>query len=508
MTVEISEGGLTREDLLNLGRAPTYEEIMSVIAEYPGEDEPLYVPAADEAIWLTDLEGHADIYDNDSIKINYAEWYDRSQITKIEVYRNGIKMRFLPDTLDVVTNGQMKTFDGNPLEHTPVSNHSDHAIYGYEYRVVVFAAAGSVEKTTLIRAPFAVSGNYKYADLLSTWNWAVAADWMTDFAVKEYIEDLAQLGFNGIYFDVALFARDDHRAEFFAQHEYDPAVSPEWMLTALDGDILDVLGWINEAGLNAELGVQLYIIPYGSGANGYRSFVHPDNVVEWFSAYTDRVLHYARLAEQGGAKIFRPVVEFNTMQRETEQMEGLLDAVRRVFSGDLMVAESTNHYIYNMADFYSATFWDYPGLTLGVNCWTPTMEVQKDQRLSYMAQRFVSDWQPVIAQYRNEFPDTPIVFSEIGWFNFDGSALGLAADPSSGPRDDQEMADAWAAYLIAVEFLQLDGVNVWTFGVASPHASHGGSVVNDSSALPIIGSLLGGTPMYYLPVDKLAQPSD
>jgi hypothetical protein len=88
--------------------ALTYEEIMAKIAEYPGPDEPLYVPAEDEAIWLTDLEGHADIYDNDSIRINYADWFNQSQVTKIEVYRNGIKMRFLPDMLDVLTKEQIK----------------------------------------------------------------------------------------------------------------------------------------------------------------------------------------------------------------------------------------------------------------------------------------------------------------------------------------------------------------------------------------------------------------
>jgi len=40
--------------------------------DYPGPDEPLYQPQPDEQIWLTDADGHGDIYDNDSIKINYA----------------------------------------------------------------------------------------------------------------------------------------------------------------------------------------------------------------------------------------------------------------------------------------------------------------------------------------------------------------------------------------------------------------------------------------------------
>jgi hypothetical protein len=86
----------------------TYEQIMAQIAQYPGPDEPLYVPAEGEQIWLTDLEGHKDIYDNDSIKVNYAPGFDKSQITRIDVYRNGVKMRFLPALFDVLTNAQIR----------------------------------------------------------------------------------------------------------------------------------------------------------------------------------------------------------------------------------------------------------------------------------------------------------------------------------------------------------------------------------------------------------------
>jgi len=108
--------------------------------DYPGPDEQLYQPEPDEQIWLTDLDGHGDIYDNDSIKINYAPGFDVSQITKIDVYRNGIKLRFVPQKIDVLTNAQMKTFDGNPAERSPASNHTDHAIMGYEYEFKISTA--------------------------------------------------------------------------------------------------------------------------------------------------------------------------------------------------------------------------------------------------------------------------------------------------------------------------------------------------------------------------------
>ena len=136
--------------------APTYEEIMAKVAHYPGPDEPLYQPKPDDEIWLTDLDGHGGIYDNDSIRINYAPGFDRSQITKIDVYRNGIKLRFLPETLDVLTNVQMKTFDGNPLERIPASSHTDHAIYGYLYQFGFHGQNGEVIRKleVAIKSPF------------------------------------------------------------------------------------------------------------------------------------------------------------------------------------------------------------------------------------------------------------------------------------------------------------------------------------------------------------------
>ena len=261
VALDSPQGDLSRDDLMNLGKAPTYEEIMSAIAEYPGEDEPLYVPDEDEAIWLTDLEGHADIYDNDSIKINYAEWFDASQITKVEIYRNGIKMRFLPNTLDVLTNDQMKTFDGNPLEHTPTSSHTDHAIFGYEYEVAVSGGDEQLLARIPIRIqnPVALSGSYKYANLGHTWWKAVSETWLTDAQVRAYIARVADLGFTGVSFEVSIVSSDNHSGYFFPVYEVGSDRTSEWALTARDSDILDLLHWIEDAGLDAELSLQYWV---------------------------------------------------------------------------------------------------------------------------------------------------------------------------------------------------------------------------------------------------------
>ncbi|MCX6094983.1 MAG: hypothetical protein NTY63_09225, partial [Candidatus Bipolaricaulota bacterium] len=185
----------------------TYEEIMAKIAHYPGPDESLYVPAEGEAIWLTDLEGHADIYDSDSIKINHASWLDKSQITKVEVYRNGIKMRFLPDKLDVLTNEQMKTFDGNPEEHSPKSDHTDHAIMGYAYEIRVTVADGTTHQlAAIVKSAVRFGASHRFASVGATWFNPFTRGYMTDEQVGKYLQGIKADGFVGVQVDVTLWS--------------------------------------------------------------------------------------------------------------------------------------------------------------------------------------------------------------------------------------------------------------------------------------------------------------
>jgi len=191
------------------GAPLTYEQIMAQVAHYPGPDAPLYVPAEGEQIWLTDLEGHADIYDNDSIRINYAPGFDKSQITRIDVYRNGVKMRFVPALFDALTNEQMKTFDGNPAENTPASSHTDHAIMGYSYSFRFYTATLSmVEKAlvTTIKSGVTWRPGYVYALITSYWNWTMDVYALSDSEISQFLGALRAKGFNGISVDVMFAA--------------------------------------------------------------------------------------------------------------------------------------------------------------------------------------------------------------------------------------------------------------------------------------------------------------
>jgi hypothetical protein len=313
ITAEAVETGQSDVDLPLWMRNPhlTYKEIMAEIAKCPGPDEPLYVPAGDEAVWLTDLEGHADIYNNDSIKINYADWFDQSQITKIEVYRNGIKMRFLPDTFDVLTNEQMKTFDGNPFERTPASNHTDHAIFGYGYEFRIYRESNSYvsAETATIRSPFHFSGervvNIGIATDISGW---------PESRLVEVFRKYPKMGFDTIQFQVYYFMHSGKDDELFALQSVNKRIHP-WARTLSESEIRKLLRVADTVGLNAEMRVEIWISEetQASDCLNNRSSLAPQDIEKWFQNYTAICVSLGQILEEEGGDVFTPVTELSTI---------------------------------------------------------------------------------------------------------------------------------------------------------------------------------------------------
>jgi hypothetical protein len=481
---DIPQGSLSRNDLLNLGRAPTYEEIMSVIAEYPGEDEPLYVPSDDEAIWLTDLEGHADIYDNDSIKINYAEWYDRSQITRIEVYRNGIKLRFLPDMLDVITNEQMKTFDGNSEEHSPASSHTDHAVFGYEYEFRLTGQAEIHPLNCVVRSGIRYEPTYLYAHLGHRWWWDIFRDPNVPSGMAlQKLRDLKVAGFTGISFNVEYFVDSMNPTGIFAMHEPDPSVHP-WSATTTLEEVRGILQLIDQAGLEADVRMEVWLSDEYKREyrGGHREFIEPANIPAFFTSYGNAAVELAKVAEATGAESFNPLTEMSSLARHVPEIHMLLDRIDAVFSGRLAIEEATFNMLnwpegYGSSSRYAdiaSKFWDWQDsegreIMIEMSCWTPPLNDNRDQRASNATEGFVAFWLEPVLYYDALYPERELLFGEIGTFNYDGQVLGLDWSYQRFPdriRDDQELADIWAAYLIGSAALGIDGLLIWNFGLA------------------------------------------
>lgn len=455
---------------------PTYEEIMAEIAKYPGPEEPLYEPAPDEAIWLTDIEGHADIYDNDSIKINYADSFDQSQITKIAVYRNGIKMLFLQDKFDVLTNEQMKTFDGNPAEHTPASSHTDHAIFGYEYHFKIHTEAQQQTTTVKIRSPFHYSGE-EFVDIGAYPGDINAGAWTIPWMIEQFGVYKA-MGFEGISFQVYYFMDSAQDSDLFSLPLKDTRIH-QWGSTIQDKYIREILQAIDAVGLDAELRLEIWISNETRLSNyqAHRGALSPQNLDEWFENYGDICVRLAEIMEDESGDIFTPMVELGRTETHGDHVKQLMDRIRGVFSGRLQVSSQTNLFL-AVGSLYDeetdwltiadrATFWDYPDLEIGMNCWpSGAWENRNDQRFSVLIENLVSFWSVPFAYYSSRYPVNRLRFAEMGTPGFDGVSRGVGWFWGQPERMDefdfQEISDLWSAYFFMAEYLDSAGVHVWT----------------------------------------------
>jgi len=513
-SVVIPEGGLTREDLWNLGRPPTYEEIMAAIAEYPGPDEPLYEPAPDEAIWLTDLEGHADIYDNDSIRINYADWFNQSQITKIEVYRNDAKMRFLPASLDVLTNAQMKTFDGNFLEHTPASNHADHAVWGYEYSFFFYEADSTPSHWASKRVicPFVPS----FELCVNTGVFYNVLETQPDSVLLRQLEDLREHGFSRVLLTTYYYVASNEATDFLLVASTSSPITHSWSRSMSLAELERAIRLIHAAELETELRVELWLSQEykqrNPGTTGWdRAGLRPADVDEWFTNYEELWRPLAKLAEREGVEVLCLGAELDSMEAHTEHWRALTGNLRALFSGQITYDESTHAFLgldhagrdcHGRYGFENCvgSFWDAMDL-IEMNSYPMqpelfALETQKDQRFSVLLERFVELWLPAVAHYRRLYPDKPLWFGEMGALNFDGNGMyGHIPDlvGSTGhDRDLQEVADIWAASLAGAYLLGVDGIDVWSIDFEQPwsHDFVGSHYINHQPAFRLITGVL------------------
>jgi len=445
--------------------------------DYPGPDEPLYQPQEDEQIWLTDLDGHGDIYDNDSIKINYGPGFDKSQITEIDVYRNGIKLRFLPETFDVLTNAQMKTFDGNPAERSPASNHTDHAIMGYEYKFEIHTADHVWMLSKTVNSEFKWLPNDVWAEMAG--NWTDALSELTYNDVVKYFKILKADGFTGIGFAVSYYMNTPYDSAIYALQTKDPKRVIYATRTPAYSEVETMLRAINEAGLDASVRSMIYISKQYQDEHGwsYQAFIDPSNAQLFFENHTQEMVTLALILEKYHVELFTVYTEMDILQRKYPYLiKKELDAISEAYSGELGIVESTNIMLTGhclecngKASFprLAGKFWDWEDkagrpIRIEYSCWAPPLDTQNDQRSSVMARNFVGFWKVARDYYHQRYPDTPQMFGEIGVFGVDGVCLGQAYSSISDKRfDDQETADIWYAYLRGIKELGISRMHIW-----------------------------------------------
>jgi hypothetical protein len=487
----------------------TYEQIMAQIAHYPGSDEPLCQPKEGEQIWLTDLEGHADIYDNDSIKINYASGFDKSQVTWIGVYRNGVKLR-LPALFDVLTNAQMKTFDGNREEHTPKSSHTDHAIFGYEYefRLTVGSAARALR--AVVRSPIKANLTELWVELGA--GWQSSLQWLSDGDLDQFFGTLRADGFTGVMLSFVTFVDSPTASSVWTLDSSDEAVAgwpSVWTQSPADFD--RVLSATDRAGLSAHVHCLMSISrKYQSEYGVYSAHITPRDRSAFLESYLEIWKRYLPVFEKHHVQLVTPFAEMDGIISHTSEIALFHTQIAQGFSGRIGCELTTSSYLQGWSPQQngrtfaqmSPDIWDWRDLQgrLLVNeldVWHAPLSPVKDQGMSALVVPFLDFMAPAIDLYRSQCPENPLMYGEFGGFPVDGYCTGTPpSEISPQTQDAQEMADLWAAFLIGVQMQGISSVTFWTIPIGDipKDVMTASTFLNiDSGAYKVITSL-GGVP--------------
>jgi hypothetical protein len=168
-------------------------------------------------------------------------------------------------------------------------------------------------------------------------------------------------------------------------------------------------------------------------------FTTEDEWAAWFEAYEAMIVHYAALAEDHEIEQFCLGTELAGTSKREAEWRAVIDAVRDVYSGDLVYA--SNH-----GEEISIAWWDaleyigvdaYYALTSSYN---PTLDDLKAalrmrlNRLKTLSQRF----------------DRPIVITEIGYRSVDGANREPWVWGTQGGVDLHEQAICYRAFLESV----------------------------------------------------------
>ena len=453
--------------------------------DYPGPDEPLYQPKDDEQIWLTDLDGHADIYDNDSIKINYAPGFDKSQITEIGVYRNGIRMRFLPEIFDVLTNAQMKTFDGNYREHSPASNHTDHAIMGYEYKFEIHTADHVWMFTKTVKSGFRWRPKEIWVQMDGAWMYTIyrlrSSSSLVSDELINFFSKLKKDGFTGISFDIAYYMNSPTDNTVLELPEANNDIIPWKITTPSESEIEAMLKASSEVGLDARVRGYIYISQAYQKEHGFTcsSWIDPANPQKFFDSYAALWLKLVPLLNKYHVKLFTPFVEMDGIEKYPDLIKKMYMTISAQFEGEMGFDEAMNSMLEGISPMQNGrsflqmvrnfTFWNWKDskgrpMRIEYSGWTPPIETQKDQRVSVMERNFVEFWKPAVDYNNSTYPEDPQMFGEIGARNADGQSLGpdyYKIPPAQRVFDNQEFSDAWDVFFKGSEELGIKSLNIW-----------------------------------------------
>ena len=171
----------------------------------------------------------------------------------------------------------------------------------------------------------------------------------------------------------------------------------------------------------------------------------------WWRYYTSFVLHYAQIAQDGGAEVFMVGSELISTEKMEQRWRDLIAKTRRVFRGRLGYSANWDHYtpirwwdaldIVGMTAYYDLTGGKEPTVERLVEAWKP---IRKD----------ILAWQAKI--------NRRLLFTEVGWPNQDTCAQYPWDYTRSSKPDPTAQANCFEAFFRTwIQEPAVAGILVW-----------------------------------------------
>lgn len=359
-----------------------------------------------ETIKIVNQDGNTEFTQDDSLQVQFLDSnIDREALTYIW-YRNEI--RFMETREPNISNESMKTFTGIEEEKTPKSNHTDHAIRGYSYKVKVMDSNENLIGSDEIIIGGSAFGNSKIRAVHFSNEFASDVESPQALGSMDFL--FRRVDMNWAVVDSQYYVENVNSTEIIEVYEENDVLASTSSLEA----IASMIKHAHNQGIGVIYNPQIMAL---SGEDRESMKTTP----EWFSSYEKFIVEQAEFAEENNVEVFSVGCELRSMGPFEEEWRKIIDTVKQVYSGKITYFTNTNYTPegrnginwdiewWDAVDIIGANF--HIGENFNFSNNDPSLSEIKDQIKPY-----VEKLREIGSEHQK-----PVLISEVAAYGFDGS---------------------------------------------------------------------------------------
>ncbi len=214
---------------------------------------------------------------------------------------------------------------------------------------------------------------------------------------EQILDEIAQTGANSVCMVIAAYQENATSSTIFVEARKTPT----------DAKLLKLFDYAHKLGLRVL--VMPIVLLENPREGEWRGKINPESWDHWWEHYTNYVLHYAGLCQQGKVEVYMVGSELISVETQEDRWRSLIKQVRGVYKHEkahLTYSANWDHYkiihwwndldMVGMTTYYDLSGGKKPTLALLLESWKPIKEE-------------IMEWQEKV--------NRPILFTEVGWPN-------------------------------------------------------------------------------------------